>query len=158
VREYKFYVEDPGALDLAGIIERLGAIIAYYRGTGGSTHERTKEVWGALKTLLRLPERKWGEWIPVIVEHYTPDFPGQKPVEYFKVLLHQLLERFAEEVKGYNPSVKNLLAKSIRSALDSASRSPYPQLCFFVKEFYSDRLCEDRFRDTCKEVVEYECK
>ncbi len=158
MKEYKFYVENPEALDLAGIIERLGAIIAYYRGTVGSTHERTKEVWGALKTLLRLSEKKWDEWIPILVEHYTPDFRGQKPLEYFKTLLYHLLKRFADEVKGYNPSVKNLLAKSIRSALDSASGNPYPQLCFFVKEFYPDRLCDGRFKDKCKGVIGYECK
>lgn len=157
MKEYRFYVENPEALDLAGIIERLGTIVAYYKGSGGSTHERTKEVWGALKTLLRLSEKKWNIWIPVIVEHYAPDFGSQRDTEYFKQLLYSLLRKFAEEVRGYNPSVKNLLAKSIRSALESASGSPYPQMCFFVKEFHSNRLCDGRFKDKCMEVIGYEC-
>ena len=158
MREYRFRVEDPEALDLAGIIGRLGAIIAYYRGTGGSTHERTKEVWGALKTLLRLSEKKWNEWIPVIVEHYAPDFGSPSDTEYFKQLLQVLVKKFSEEVKGYNPSMKSLLAKSIRSAVGSASGSPYPQLCFFIREFHPDRLCDRRFKDRCKEVIGGECK
>ncbi len=154
---YKFLVEDPETLGLAGIVERLGAIVAYYR-PGQSTHERTKEVWGALETLLRLSEKKWKEWIPIIVEYYNPGFPSPSDTEYFKKLLHALLKKFSSEVRGYNPSVKSLLAKSIRSALDSASGFPYPQLCFFVKEFHHDRLCDDRFKDKCKEVVGSECK
>ena len=158
MNKYEFYVKNLETLNLAGILERLGTIVAYYRGTGGSTHERTKEIWGALKTLLRLSERKWREWIPVIVEHYTPDFGSPRDVEYFKQLLHALLKKFSAEVKGYNPSVKSLLAKSIRSALDSVSGSPYPQLCFFVQEFHPDRLCDDRFKGVCSGVIKYECK
>lgn len=156
--EYKFYVENPETLNLAGIVERLGAIIAYYRGTRGSTHERTKEVWGALNTLLRLSEKKWSEWIPIIVDHFTPDFASTKDVEYFKKLLKALLNKFHEEVKGYNPSVKSLLAKSIRSALDSVSGSPQPQICFFVNEFHPDRLSDERFNSCKKEVVGNEFK
>lgn len=157
MKEYKFYLDDPGQADLAGLVERLGAIIAYYRGSGSSTHERTKEVWGALQTLLRLSEKKWEEWIPLIVEQYNPGFGAPKDNEYFKRLLRVLLEKFALEVKGYTPAMKRLLAKSIRSALDSASASPYPQICFFVKEFHPDRVCDSRFKDRCKEVIGCEC-
>lgn len=157
MKEYRFRLDNPGEADLAGLVERLGAIIAYYRGSGSSTHERTKEVWGALQTLLRLSEKKWKEWIPLIVEQYNPGFPSPSDNEYFKVLLRTLLERFASEVRGYTPPMKRLLARSIRSALDSASAFPYPQLCFFVKEFHPDRLCDDRFKDRCKGVIEYEC-
>lgn len=154
---YVFHVEDPDGLGLAEIIERLGAIIAYHR-PGRSTHERTKEAWGALQALLRLSEKKWQEWIPVIVEHYKPDFASPRDTMYFQELLRALLKKFAVEVRGYNPSVKSMLAKSIRSALDSASSSPYPQLCFFVHEFHPDRLCDSRFKDVCREVVGYECR
>ena len=111
-----------------------------------------------MKALLRLSEKKWQEWIPVIVEHYTITPASPSDAEYFKKLLHALLRRFSSEVRGYNPSVKSLLAKSIRSALDSASGSPYPQLCFFVQEFHPDRLCDERFKDRCGEVIKYECK
>jgi len=155
--EYKFYVEDPGLLPLSGIVERLGAIVAYYRGSTSSTHERTKEVWGALNLLLKLPERKWSTWIPIIVEQFAPDFGSQKDTEYFKKLLRTLLLKFSDEVRGYSPSAKMLLAKSIRSALDSASGSPYPQICFFVKEGHPERLNppDERFK-SCIEVVGYE--
>jgi len=157
MREYRFHLEDPGEADLAGLVERLGAIIAYYRGSAGSTHERTKEVWGALQTLLRLSEKKWSEWIPLIVEQHDPQFPSSNDNRYFKILLRALLERFAREVRGYTPAMKRLLAKSVRSALDSAVASPYPQLCFFVKEFHPDRVCDKRFKDKCREVVGGEC-
>lgn len=156
--KYRFYIKNPEALSLADIVERLGAIIAYYRGTSSSAYERTKEVWSALKTLLRLSEKMWNEWIPIIAERYTLGSGSTKDIEYFKQLLRALLEKFSKEVKGYNPSVKTLLAKSIRSAIDSASRYPYPQLCFFVKEFHPDRLCDKRFKDTCEEVLSHECK
>lgn len=148
MREYRFWVEDPRSLDLAGIVERLGAIVAYYRGSRGSTHERTKEVWGALKTLLSISEKKWGEWIPLIATRYTPSEFG-KASDYFRQLLEALLRKFADEVKGYTPAMKSHLAKLIRSALDSASENPYPQLCFFIKEFYPDK----ELKEGCKEVV-----
>lgn len=156
--EYRFRVEDPGKLGLAGIVERLGAIIAYYRGYM-STHERTKEVWGALEALLRLSEKKWSEWIPLLADRYTPkDRWAVEDRNYFKELLNALLAKFADEVRGYNPATKSLLAKTIRDALDAASSSPYPQLCFFVKEFHPDRLCDNRFREKCAKVVGHECQ
>ncbi len=162
MKEYRFRLENPGEASLASLVERLGAIIAYYRPAEApryrSTHERTKEVWGALQALLRLSEKKWEEWIPLLVEQYSPDFPSPSDNEYFKKLLSALLERFANEVKGYTPAMKRLLARSIRSALDSASASPYPQLCFFVKEFHPDRLCDPRFKEKCMEVIGCECK
>jgi hypothetical protein len=153
---YRFKV-DPGQLDLAGIIERLGAIIAYYKGEWSSTHERTKEVWGALETLLRLPERKWDRWIPLITDNYVLERGSPDDTVYFKELLKTLLVKFGEETRGYTPAMKLQLAKIIRSALDSASKNPYPQICFFVYEFHRDRLCSDRFKDKCRSVLEYEC-
>jgi len=155
MNEYKFYVENPSLLPISSIIERLGAIIAYYRGTSGSTHERTKEVWGALNLLLRLSEQKWSEWIPVIVEQYTPNLGSPRDTEYFKKLLQVLLQKFADEVRGYSPSTKRMLAKSIRTALDSVSSPPISSnksICFFVKEGHPERLSDERFK-FCSEVI-----
>ncbi len=149
MKEYKFRVE-PEALDLAGIVERLGAILAYYRGRSSSTHERTKEVWGALKTLLRLSERKWHEWIPLISERYVPNDLG-KATDYFHELLTALLSRFAVEVRGYTPAMKLHLAKIIRSSLESASGHPDPQIEFFIKEFYPEKVSSTQNK---KEVIE----
>lgn len=147
----------PDELDLASIVERLGAIIGYYR-QGQSTHERTKEVWGALKTLLRISEKRWSEWTPLLVERYTPERMSSGDTEYFKQLFKALLSKFASEVKGYTPAMKLHLAKILRSALDSASANPYPQLCFFVSEFHPDRLCDKRFVKKCSEVLGLECR
>jgi len=155
LKEYSFRLEEPGEADLAALVERLGVMLAYYRGSGGSTYERTKEVWGALQSLLRISEKKWGEWIPLLAARYTPGF-GE--AAYFRELLEALLRRFAEDVRGYNPAMKRELAKAVRDALDSVVASPYPQLCFFVKEFRPERLCDERFRERCKGVVNNECE
>jgi hypothetical protein len=151
MKEHKFKVE-PEALDLAEIVERLGAILAYYRGRTSSTHERTKDVWGALKTLLRLSEKKWQEWIPLIAERYVPNDLG-KTTGYFHELLTVLLNKFAEEVRGYTPAMKLHLAKIIRSALDSASAHPEPQIKFFIQEFYPEKLSSN---SNNKEVIKSE--
>lgn len=153
MKEYRFYVEDPKALNLAGIVERLGAIIGYYRPMQ-STYERTKEVWGALELLLGISERKWSEWIPLLVERYTPERFSAKDAMYFKKLLYALLEKFAEEVRGYTPAMKSQLAKTIRSALDSVSKNPYPQICFFVNEFHNERISDKRFKEKCRGVID----
>jgi len=152
MKEYKFYVEDPSALDLNGIVERLGALIGYYR-PGQSTYERTKEMWEALEMLLKLSEKMWHEWIPLLVERYVPQDFSLDDATYFKKLLHTLLEKYSAESRGCNPAIKRALAKILRSALDSASKNPYPQICFLVRESRPERLSEPRFRDRCKNIV-----
>jgi len=149
--EYKF-VENPEFLSLEEIIVRIGSIISYYRGTKSSTHERTKEVWKALNLLINLPESKWDTWIPIIVNQFIPEFGSLEDTEYFKKLLHTLLLKVSNEVKGANPQIKITLIKSIRTSLDSVSKSPYPQICFFVKERHPDHLSDERFKP-CEKVI-----
>jgi len=135
------------------IIRNLGAVIAYYRGALSSRYERTKEVWRALQTLLRLSETKWDEWIPVIVEQNTPNFGSPKDTVYFKQLLKELLYKYAETCRGYSPFTKRVLAKAIRNAVDSASSNPYPEICFFVSRFHPERIKDKRF-SSCSEVID----
>lgn len=135
------------------IVRKLACVIAYRRGSGGSTYERTKEVWNALETLLNLNESSWNEWIPLIAKRYTPADVGGKDAEYFEENLLKLLKKFAKEAKDYNPLMKRELAKMIRDAMDASTKNPYPELCFYVRDFHPDRLQDERFKDKCKEVV-----
>lgn len=157
---YEFKVKNPRSLSIGELVERLAAIIWYYRGREvlASAHAGTKEVWGALDALLRVHEKKWGEWIPLIVKRYTPDFPSASDEKYFGQLLQALLERFTEEMRGASPYLKGLMARIIRRALEKALKDPFPQVCFFVKEFHPDRVCDDRFRAQCMEVLGDECQ
>lgn len=103
--------------------------------------------------LLKIPEDRWDEWIPLIASRYLPEDVRGRDREFFRQALEALLRRFAEEARGYNPYMKRELAKAVRDALDNLVASPYPQLCFFVKEFHPERLEDERFRDRCKGVV-----
>lgn len=134
------------------VVRRLANVIYYYRGGGSSTHERTKEVWGALQVLLNIGEKSWDEWIPLIAKRYTPSDIGSRDAEYFERHLQILLQMFAKEAKGASPRMKRELAKMIRDALDVTVQAPFPDVCHYVKEFHSDALERERFKE-CKEVV-----
>lgn len=150
--QFKLYIENEDEVSIDGLIRRIANVIAYYRGSGGSTYERTKEVWNALETLLNLREDAWIEWIPLIAKRYTPTDIGSRDAEYFERLLLFLLRKFAYEAKEYNPSMKRELAKMVRDALDSATRNPFPEICFYIREFHPDALSRERFEE-CKEVI-----
>ncbi|MGB9809355.1 MAG: hypothetical protein ACPLSA_04865 [Caldanaerobacter sp.] len=152
MNQSKFQVESAREATLDELVRRIGCIVAYYRGGGGSIYEKTKEVWGALETLLNLRESQWNQWISMISKRYIMREVGQKDGELFEKLLFFLLQRFAEEAKGYSPSMKREMAKMIRDALDSTVRNPYPDICFYVKDFHSERLSDERFKN-CKEVL-----
>mgnify|MGYP000094190167 CR=1 FL=1 len=121
-------------------VARLGAMVAYYRGRGRSTYERTKEVWGALQTLLRTPPRHWNEILGVIVKRYTIDVRREDVRKCFENLLRGLLEKFIELARNYNPHMRLELAKAIRDALDVSVSSPKPEIDLFIKEFYPEKL------------------
>ncbi len=153
--QFKLYIENKDEVGIDGLIRRIACPIVYYRGAKTpqrSTYEYTKEVYSALETLLNLRESTWSEWIPLLVERYTPPEFGSKDAEYFKKILLLLLQKFSEEAKKYNPFMRRELAKMIRNALDSAVTNPYPEICFYVKEFHSEALSRDRFKK-CQEVI-----
>jgi len=152
--EYKFKA-DPQNLTLADITERIGAIIYYYRGKSASTYDRTKEVWEALRTLLNLHEREWDTWIPLLIQKYTPNEFATADKEYFSKLLHALLIKYTQETKGKTPQLQRKLAKIIRDTIDATAEDPYPQVCFFLKEFHEERLTDERFKK-CREVINNE--
>lgn len=140
------------SLRIDEIVRELANVIYYYRDRGSSTHERTKEVWGALQVLLSLRESSWGEWIPLIAKRYTPSDVGPKDAKYFEEHLQMLLQRFAEEARGSSPAMKRELAKTVRDALDVVVQEPFPDVCYYVKEFHQDALERERF-EKCREVV-----
>ena len=126
---------NPQSLPLSEIVIQLGSMIRFVRKNATSTHEKSKEVYGALKTLLSLPERKYDEWIPLIATRYVPDgLQSKAGREYFRELLLSLLVKFKEETKGFNPTLKSKLAKIIRKAVASAYDNPSDVSTFFIKE------------------------
>ena len=140
------------SLSMDSLVRRLASVIYYYRGRGGSTHERTKEVWGALQALLSMSERSWDEWMPLIAERYVPTDMGPDDIRYFKENLLALLQAFAKEARGASPRMKRELAKIVRDALDASVQAPFPEVCEYVKAYHQDALEEDRFKE-CKEVT-----
>ena len=138
--EHKFCRVEGGRLE--EYVARLGAIIAYYRGRSGSTYEKTKEVWGALQTLLRTPPRYWNEVLGVIVKRYTIDVRREDVRKCFENLLRGLLEKFTELAKNLNPHMRLELAKAIRDALDTSVSSPKPEIDSFIREFYPKKVEE----------------
>lgn len=139
-------------LNMDKVVRTLACIIYYYRGRGGSTHERTKEVWEALQVLLYMNEKSWDEWIPLIAKRYTPSDIGSMDADYFEKQLLALLQMFAREARGASPRMKGELAKIIRDALDASVSNPFPDICYYVNEFHPDAFEKDRFKE-CKEVV-----
>ena len=134
------------------VVRKLASVIYYYRGRGGSTHERTKEVWGALQTLLSMSEGSWDKWMPLIAERYAPTEVGPNDAKYFKDNLLALLKTFANEARGASPRMKRELAKIVRDALDASVQAPFPEVCEYVKAYHPDALERERFKE-CKEVT-----
>ena len=147
--EAKTVVSSSSNMD--GMVRRLASVIYYYRGRGGSTHERTKEVWGALQALLNMSEESWDEWTPLIADRYTPTDMGPNDAKYFKENLLALLRAYTREARGASPRMKRELAKIIRDALDASVQAPFPEVCEYVKSYHPDALERDRFKE-CKEV------